>query len=110
MNAVKKTPPLRCPECVARSIGALGPSSPLDDVSVDGGGVDPGWGSESDAVAALCSLSRGAGAKQTTALEPLVTQSSSKRPSAVQALDSVGVGGLGGGLFVPEPRYLLVLG
>jgi hypothetical protein len=46
---VKKLPSLRCLECLVGSIGALGASSPFDDLSVDGGGVDPAWGGEPDA-------------------------------------------------------------
>ena len=61
-------------------------------------------------VVTLCPMSRGASAKQLTSLEPLVAQQSSKCPPTVQTVDSVRVGGLVGGLFVPELRYLTVLG
>ena len=70
----QNSPPLRCLERLARSIGALGASCPSDDLPLDGDGLAPTGGGESDPLAARYPLSRGAGAKQTTALEPLVAQ------------------------------------
>ncbi|MGB3494028.1 MAG: hypothetical protein WBA57_14960 [Elainellaceae cyanobacterium] len=58
---------------------------------MDGGGLASARGGQPDAVAALCPLSRGAGAKQATPFEPLVAQQSSERPSTIQAVDSGGV-------------------
>jgi len=88
----------------------LGASGPSNDLSLDGDGLAPGWGSQPDPVAALYPVSRGAGPKQTTPLESLVAQQSSERPPTLQVVDSDRISGLERGLCVPELGHLTVLG